>query len=83
MEQNQLAVDRRAAAKMLGIGPTKLWQITYPRGPVPSFRVGRAVRYSVADLRAFVDDRRRETAERIAKDIGLMTAADLLEGGRP
>ncbi len=45
----------REAAAYLGIGARKLWDLTSPRGPVPSVRVGTLVRYSVKDLDAAID----------------------------
>ncbi len=74
MNETPLAVNRRAAARMIGIGPTKLWQETYPRGPIPCFRIGRAVRYSVDDLRKYVEDQRREAAEQAAAHVDVVTA---------
>jgi excisionase family DNA binding protein len=49
-----LLVKARDAAAMLGIGERTLWSLT-KRGAVPSRRIGRAVRYPVAELRAWLD----------------------------
>ena len=38
------------AADYLSIGHRSLWSMTAPRGPIPSVRFGRAVRYSVEAL---------------------------------
>ena len=48
-----LLIDASAAADLLSIGRRKLWELTN-RGAIPSRRIGRAVRYSVADLRDWV-----------------------------
>ncbi len=49
-----LLVKPRDAAAMLGIGERTLWGLT-KCGAVPSRRIGRAVRYSVSELRAWLD----------------------------
>ena len=41
------------AAKTLAISPRKLWELT-DSGEIPCIRIGRAVRYSLEDLRAWV-----------------------------
>ena len=53
MEQRQLPVDSREAAKRLGLSPRTLeaWR---RRGAGPPYRrFGRAVRYALGDLDAF------------------------------
>jgi len=49
-----LALRPRDAAKALGIGQRKLWELTQPRGPIPCARVGVAVVYPVALLEAWL-----------------------------
>jgi excisionase family DNA binding protein len=49
----------RQAATVLAIGRRKLWSIT-ASGDLPAVRIGRAVRYTQADLAAFVADHRQE-----------------------
>ncbi len=49
-----LLVKARDAAAMLCIGERTLWSLT-KSGAVPSRRIGRAVRYPVAELRAWLD----------------------------
>ena len=44
----------REAARYLGISPRTIWGLTFPRGPLPVSRFGRAVRYSRSDLDAFI-----------------------------
>lgn len=62
-----LLVTSRDAARMLCVSERTLWGLT-ARGGVPCVRLGRAVRYAVADLAAYV--------ERLRGDRGP------LEGGR-
>lgn len=50
-----MLVDSRAAAAELAISSRKLWQLT-ASGEVPHVRIGRAVRYSLDDLREWVRD---------------------------
>lgn len=45
------------AARALSISPRKLWGLT-AEGALPCVRVGRSVRYSPADLAAYVDAQR-------------------------
>jgi len=47
----------REAAAVLAIGERTLWRLT-AGGDMPHVRIGRAVRYSPADLAAFVDRQR-------------------------
>jgi excisionase family DNA binding protein len=42
------------AAKRLGISERKLWDLA-KRGEVPVVRIGRSVRYDVADLQRWID----------------------------
>jgi predicted DNA-binding transcriptional regulator AlpA len=42
------------AAKALAISPRKLWSLTVGR-EIPSVRIGKAVRYDPADLRAWIE----------------------------
>ena len=49
-----LLVSAKDAAQMLGISPRLLWTQTH-KGTIPCVRIGRTVRYSVADLNAFID----------------------------
>ena len=53
-------LDTREAAEFLGLSTQQL-ELWRGQGGGPAFhRVGRAVRYSVADLRAFMDGCRNE-----------------------
>lgn len=47
----QILLTAREAAKALRISEKTLWSMTVPRGPIPSVRLGRSVRYVVDDLR--------------------------------
>ncbi len=50
----QLLLTPRDAARTLAVSERTLWGLTHPRGPIPAVRIGRAVRYSVDALRAWV-----------------------------
>jgi excisionase family DNA binding protein len=45
------------AAKALAISPRTLWELTH-RGEIPCIKIGRAVRYDPADLRAWINARK-------------------------
>lgn len=47
----------REAAEWLKISERSLWALTQ-RNELPAVRIGRSVRYDMADLRAFVDARK-------------------------
>ncbi len=53
----KLLVTPREAAKALSICEKTLWTLT-KRGEIPAVRFGRAVRYDVADLQAFINGRK-------------------------
>jgi predicted DNA-binding transcriptional regulator AlpA len=55
----KLLLDARAAAEALSISARSLWSLTQPRGPIPSVRIGRSVRYDPRDLREFIDARKK------------------------
>jgi hypothetical protein len=50
-----LLLKPRVAAAALSVSERTLWAMTQPRGPIPAVRLGRAVRYAVRDLEAFID----------------------------
>ena len=41
----KLLISPKAASELLSISPRTLWTLTAPRGPIPSLRLGRLVRY--------------------------------------
>ncbi len=55
-----LALRPREAAKALGIGQRKLWELTHPRGPIPCVRVGVCVVYPVRLLEAWLAEQANE-----------------------
>lgn len=55
--QPPLLVASREAAQMLGVSQRTLWHWTHS-GKIPAIRAGRIVRYSVDDLRAYIDSHR-------------------------
>lgn len=50
----KLLLTPREAAKALSICEKTLWSLS-KRGELPAVRIGRAVRYDVADLQVFID----------------------------
>ncbi len=48
-----MLVSVRDAAKLLAVCEKSLWSLTN-RGELPSVKIGRSVRYSLADLQAFI-----------------------------
>jgi len=51
--QTKILLTAADAAKALSISARSLWTLTH-RGEIPCVRIGRSVRYSVADLQAWV-----------------------------
>lgn len=58
-----LLVTAVRAAEMLGIGQRTLWSLT-DAGDLPCVRIGRSVRYSVADLETWIDRQRDASSPR-------------------
>jgi excisionase family DNA binding protein len=54
---NMVLLNAAEAAKVLAISPRTLWSLT-DTGELPCVRIGRAVRYDPADLRALIDRRK-------------------------
>jgi len=54
----RLLLTVRQAADALSICEKSLWNLTQPRGPLPAVRIGRAVRFSISDLQAFIESRK-------------------------
>ncbi len=50
---SSLLVDTREASRLLAISPRTLWSLT-ACGAIESRKIGRSVRYSPADLQAWV-----------------------------
>ena len=61
---NALAVRPREAARMLGISPRYLLELTR-RGEIPHIKAGRATLYAVDDLREWLRSRRVHSANGI------------------
>lgn len=57
-----ILVPPRDAARRLAICERTLWGLT-ARGEIPCVRIGRAVRYAVADLTAYVAAQRQAAAQ--------------------
>jgi hypothetical protein len=53
--QDQRLLNAKEAARYLGIGERKLWEMTAPRGPIVAVRLGALVRYAQADLDSAAD----------------------------
>jgi hypothetical protein len=51
-----LLVDKYEAARLVGISPRRLWDMTMPRGDLPCVRIRDAgeVQYRLVDLRAWI-----------------------------
>ena len=53
-----LLLTPQQAAEALAISPRKLWGMT-ASGQIPHVRLGRSVRYSLDDLRAWIDEKKK------------------------
>lgn len=60
-----LSLRPKAAAKALGIGTRKLWELTADRtSGIPHFRLGKAVLYPVRELQDWISDRATKGGKR-------------------
>jgi excisionase family DNA binding protein len=57
-----LAVNGKAAAKMLGVSERMFWELRN-RGEIPHIKIGRLTRFAVSDLKRFLELKRYETEE--------------------
>jgi excisionase family DNA binding protein len=57
----RLLLTPAEAARALGISTRSLWQLTRDRA-ISAVRIGRSVRYAVADLESYVEQLRQEQA---------------------
>ena len=55
----RLLITPRQAGATLAISERTLWSLTAPRGPIPAVRIGRAVRYDLADLRKWINQQKK------------------------
>lgn len=53
-----ILVDTVEAARLLSVSQNTIWNMTVPRGDLPCVRIGRAVRFDVADLRTWIERRK-------------------------
>jgi excisionase family DNA binding protein len=58
-EKEPLLVDTREATRLLSISRKTLYTHTTPRGSIPCVRLGSLVRYSLADLRQWLQNSKR------------------------
>lgn len=58
----KLLLSSREAARALSVSPRTLWSSTAPRGDLPSVKIGRCVRYHVADLERWIETRKEQQA---------------------
>ena len=57
--KSNLLLTASQAADSLAISPRKLWGMT-TSGEIPHIRLGRCVRYPVADLQRWIDRQKQE-----------------------
>lgn len=54
-----LLVNSAEAARLLSIGKRKLWEL-HTTGELPSVRIGKAVRFSPADLADWIETKKKK-----------------------
>ena len=58
--KSALLINAKEAARMLAVSPRKLWAMTFEDRPgLPFIRCGRLVRYSLDDLRRWIEAQRK------------------------
>jgi excisionase family DNA binding protein len=74
MSAEPLLLMSREAAKLLAVSERTLWGLTVPRGPIPTVKIGRCVRFALTDLQAFVAACRRsadiKTEQSLTQPVG-------------
>jgi excisionase family DNA binding protein len=53
-------ISVQAAAEYLGVSKRAMYDLAAPKGPIPCYRIGRAVRFAQGDIEAFKQSRRCE-----------------------
>jgi excisionase family DNA binding protein len=56
--QLRLLLTQAEVAKALALSPRKVWSLT-ASGEIAHVRIGRSVRYDPADLRAWIDEKKK------------------------
>lgn len=62
IQQPVLLMTARDASRSLAISERQLWQRTKD-GEIPCVRIGRSVRYSPADLQAWIDAQKEKASK--------------------
>ncbi len=65
-----LLLSAREAAKALAVSPRMLWGLTVC-GDLVCVRIGRAVRYDIEDLKAFIAKRKEPSGAQMDTLVGL------------
>jgi len=64
-ENDRWLLNCQETARLLGISTRHLWNLTYPRGPIPCVRIGHLVRYRCEDLQAYLEREVRKPEEKM------------------
>lgn len=64
----KILLSKGEAAQVLSISEKKLWNLTFPRGPIQAVRLGARVLYSPETLRAFIREEERRFADTVPSD---------------
>lgn len=62
-ETKTMMLTTKEAAALLGVPPSTMYSLAAPRGPVPCYRIGTAIRFKQADLDAYLESRRCEPVD--------------------
>ncbi len=57
-------MSAREAAEHLGVSVSSIYALAAPAGPIPCYRIGRAVRFSLADIEEYKSSCRIAPLER-------------------
>ena len=60
MTRRKLLLTPPEAAEVLSVSEKTLWSHTHPRGEIRATRLGRCVRYSVAELERWISEREQQ-----------------------